>query len=62
MKNKRINIQLRIKQDKALMESMKDTICFLSRGNIFLQVGKFKTAADIEKKMREKIQLDFSAL
>lgn len=55
-------IRRKQEREKKLLEAAKQTARFFSRGNIFLQIGKFKTSEDLSEELREHVVFDFSSL
>lgn len=62
MNKKNKNTDMKENAQKTLQQAMKETVCFFSRGNIFLQIGKILTEKEIEEERQQAIRFDFSAL
>lgn len=62
MKFNQSKVKKKSNHGKALREAMKETTSFFSRGNVFLQNGKIKTAEEIQERLNRDIRFDFSSL
>lgn len=61
----RVSARLKIGRSaasSALEQRTKRTVSFFARGNVFLQLGRYRTEREVERKMRRPVRLDYSDL